>query len=97
MTGLQGLKSELLRLRRAIWPVRDSVAVLMRLESSAIPPDLIPFLRDLHENLIQVIEALETYRENGASILEIYLSSVSNRMNEVMMSPPFSRQADFSS
>jgi len=84
MTGLQGLKSELLRLRRAIWPVRDSVAVLMRLESSAIPPDLIPFLRDLHENLIQVIEALETYRENGASILEIYLSSVSNRMNEVM-------------
>jgi magnesium transporter len=84
MSGLQGLKSELLRLRRAIWPVRDSVAALMRLEGALIPGDLIPFLRDLHENLVQVIEALETYRENAASILEIYLSSVSNRMNEVM-------------
>jgi len=83
MTGLQALKGELIRLRRTLWPVRDSVAVLARTESGHLS-ELAPFLRDLHENAIQAIEALETYREHAASIMEIYLSSVSNRTNDIM-------------
>lgn len=84
MLELQELKGELLRLRRTVWPVRDSIGILLRLEGSQLSPGLSPFLRDLYENTVQTIESLETYREQAASILEIYLSSVSNRMNEVM-------------
>jgi magnesium transporter len=84
MAELQSLKGELLRMRRTIWPVRDSIGMLLRLEGGRLSPGLDPFLRDLYENSVQVIEAVETYREQAESILEIYLSSVSNRMNEVM-------------
>ncbi|MBL8966963.1 MAG: magnesium/cobalt transporter CorA [Spirochaetaceae bacterium] len=84
MAGIQELKGNLIRLRRSIWPVRDSIASLLRSEAKHLSPELAPFLRDLHENTVQVIEALETYREHTASILEIHLSSMSNRMNEVM-------------
>lgn len=84
MPGLQALKGELIRLRRTLWPVRDSVAALGRSESGLLSSELAPFLRDLHENAIQAIEALETYREHAASIMEIYLSSVSNRTNDIM-------------
>jgi len=84
MSGLQGLKRELIRMRKTIWPVRDSVGALVRIEGSLLSPELRPFLRDLSENTVQAIEALETYREHAASILEIYLSSVNNRMSQVM-------------
>ncbi len=84
MSGLTAEKEELLRLRRILWPMRDSVASLARLEGGRMSPDLQPFLRDLQENVVQVVEAVETYREHAASILEVYLASVSNRMNEVM-------------
>lgn len=84
MAGLQDLKGELLHLRRVIWPVRESIASLGRDDGGFFSPQLEPFLRDLHENAAQAIEAIETYREQAASLLEIYLSSVSNRMNEIM-------------
>lgn len=84
MPELQELKEELLRLRRVLWPVRDSIAALTRLEGTRFSSELSPFLRDLLENCIQAVEAVETYREHAASLLEVYLSSVSNRMNEVM-------------
>ena len=53
-------------------------------ESELVDPGLEPFLRDLQENSIQVLEALESYRETVSGIQEVYLASVSNRMNEVM-------------
>ena len=84
MVELQDLKSELLHLRRVVWPVRESIASLERLEGPFLAPALEPFLRDLHENAVQAMEAIETYREQAGSLLEIYLSSVSNRMNEIM-------------
>jgi magnesium transporter len=84
MTELQGQREELLKLRRILWPVRDSIASLSRVEGGRLSADLFPFLRDLQENIIQVVEAVETYREHASSILEIHLASVSNRMNEVM-------------
>jgi magnesium transporter len=84
MSSLQDIKSDLNKLRRIVWPVRDSIGELLHSESELFDPDLGPFLRDLQENSIQVLEALESYRETVSGIQEVYLASVSNRMNEVI-------------
>lgn len=84
MSSLQRTKRELNHMRRVVWPIRETVTALQRLESPLLEADLTPFLRDLHDNVVQAIEALETYRESAASIRDVYLSSVSNRMNEIM-------------
>lgn len=84
MHGLQAIKAELLHVRRTIWPVRDMVSSMMRLETDQFGQDLSPYLRDLHENAVQSIDALETYREYTAGLVDIHLSSVNNRMGEVM-------------
>ncbi|PKL08642.1 MAG: magnesium and cobalt transport protein CorA [Spirochaetae bacterium HGW-Spirochaetae-7] len=84
MAGLQAVKAELNHFRRIVWPVRDTVGVLLHSESELLDDKLEPFLRDLQENCVQVIEALESYRETATGIQEVYFSSVSNRMNEVM-------------
>jgi magnesium transporter len=84
MAGLQGIKAELNRMRRILWPVRDVVNGLMHTESALVSEGLDRYLRDLYENAIQALEVLENYRETAAGIQEIFFSSVSNRMNEVM-------------
>jgi magnesium transporter len=84
MAGLQDIKSDLNKLRRIVWPVRDSVSDLLHSESVLFDAGIMPYLRDLQENSVQVIEALENYRETVSGIQEVYLASVSNRMNEVM-------------
>lgn len=84
VSELQKAKAELLRLRRVLWPVRDSVSALGRLDGKFLGPELQPFLRDLLENMVQAVEAVETYREHAASIHEVHLAYISNRMNEVM-------------
>jgi magnesium transporter len=81
---IQKVKQDLLRVRRVIWPLRESLSVLMRIESSRISDALEPFLKDLHDNIIQAAETVETYRELLAGVMEINLSSMSNRMNNVM-------------
>lgn len=81
---IQTVKQRLLRIRRAVWPLRESVALLLRLDSPKISAELDPFLRDLQENIIQAVETVETYRELIAGVMEINLSTVSNRMSKVM-------------
>ncbi|GHV61980.1 magnesium transport protein CorA [Spirochaetia bacterium] len=81
---IQKEKQNLLRVRRVVWPLRESISVLMRMESSRISDGLEPFLKDLHDNIIQAAETVETYRELIAGVMEINLSSMSNRMNNVM-------------
>lgn len=82
--GLQELKRELARMRRVIWPVRDSVGALARSESIQMDASFSPYLRDLYENTVQAIEALESYREHAASIIELHLSEVNTNMSRVM-------------
>jgi magnesium transporter len=84
MVGLQAIKAELLHIRRTIWPVRDMVGTLMRLDTELLGVELTPYLRDLYENAVQSLDALESYREYTAGLVEIHLSSVNNRMGEVM-------------
>ncbi|MGB7413852.1 MAG: magnesium/cobalt transporter CorA [Thermosynechococcaceae cyanobacterium] len=78
------LKRELLSLRRLSWSQRDAIASLLRDDSPLISNEVKVYLRDCHDHAIQILEMVETYREFAASLMDVYLSSVSNRMNEVM-------------
>ncbi|MDR2103276.1 MAG: magnesium/cobalt transporter CorA [Treponema sp.] len=81
---LQRAKQDLIRVRRVIWPLRESLSVLLRLDSKLINDVLRPFLKDLQDNIIQAVETVENYRELMAGVMEVNLSSISNRMNGVM-------------
>lgn len=81
---IHDLKRELLALRRAIWPQRDAINSLIRDGSHLIQDDVRIYLRDCYDHAIQVLDMVETYRELSSSLMDVYLSSVSNKMNEVM-------------
>jgi magnesium transporter len=81
---IHNLKRELLFLRKAVWPLREVVGSLERGESVLIQASTRVYLRDLYDHTIQVIDNVETFRDMIAGILDIYLSSVSNRLNTVM-------------
>ncbi len=78
------MKRELLSLRRAIWPQRDAINTLIRDESDLISHEVRIYLRDCYDHTVQVLDMVETYREVASSLMDIYLSSVSNKMNEIM-------------
>jgi magnesium transporter len=78
------LKRELLLLRRAIWPQRDAINSLIRDGSDLISAEVRIYLRDCYDHAVQVLDMVETYRELASSLMDVYLSSVSNKMNEVM-------------
>jgi magnesium transporter len=81
---IQRMKRELIYLRKSIWPLREVISELSRGESPLINEFIIPYLRDLYDHTIQVVDTVETFRDMVSGILDIYLSSVSNKMNEVM-------------
>ena len=78
------LKRELIFLRKSVWPLREVVSTMQRDESSLIQEKTRFFLRDVYDHTIQVIDTIETLRDMVSGMLDIYLSSVSNRMNETM-------------
>ena len=78
------LKREVLHLRRSISPLREVIGGILRSESKLIRKETNIYLQDLHDHTIQVIETIDAFREIMVGLLDIYLSSVSNRMNEVM-------------
>jgi magnesium transporter len=81
---IQNTKQKLLKMRRAIWPLRESLSLLLRMDSPLLSGDLMPFFKDLQENAVQAAETVETYRELMAGVMEVNLSVMSNRMNNVM-------------
>ena len=78
------MKRDLIELRRAVWPLREIIGRLERGESPLIQAATRIYLRDLYDHTIQVIDTIETLRDICSGMLDIYLSSISNRMNEVM-------------
>jgi len=78
------LKHELAYLRRSVWPLREVVTTLQRTENKLIQQDTFLYLRDVYDHTVQVVETLETFREMSSGMLELYQSTVSNKMNEVM-------------
>lgn len=81
---IQNLKKEVLFLRKSIWPLREIVNTIIRSESDLIQEESILFFRDVHDHSVQVLDTIETYRELLSGTLDIYMSNMSNRMNEVM-------------
>lgn len=81
---IQVLKREMIFLRKSIWPLREIVNALARGESNLVGEDILVYLRDIYDHAIQAIDTIETYRDLLSGMLDIYLSSVSNRMNEVI-------------
>ncbi len=81
---LHNLKKEMLLLRRSVWPLREAISSLERGDSSLIGDSIRLYLRDVYDHVIQVIDTIETFREMLSGMLDIYLSSVSNKTNEVM-------------
>lgn len=84
LVQIHTIKRELILLRRMLWPQREVINTLVREERDLISDDTRVFLRDCYDHTIQVMDLLETYRDMSVSMLDIYLSSISNRMNDVM-------------
>jgi magnesium transporter len=84
LRNVHALKREMIVLRRSVWPIREAVNTLVRDESDLVADSTLPFFRDLYDHTIQVIDTVETLRDILSGLLDVYLSSLSNRMNEVM-------------
>jgi magnesium transporter len=81
---IHDVKRELIALRRSIWPMREVVNAMIRDESPLISKDVKIYLRDLYDHTVHVIDSVETMRDIITGTLDVYLSSVSNRLNQVM-------------
>jgi magnesium transporter len=81
---IHALKRDLLSIRRALWPMRDMLSAVLRDDTPLIHDATRIYLRDCHDHTIQLLDIVETYRELTSGLVDVHLSSVSNRMNEVM-------------
>ncbi|MDD3581021.1 MAG: magnesium/cobalt transporter CorA [Desulfobacca sp.] len=84
MEQVQELRRSFFRLRRLIWPLRDALNTLLRGENQLITDHTRLYLRDCYDHAFQVVDLLENYREVTAGVVEVYLSSLSIRLNEIM-------------
>ncbi|MCB0292082.1 MAG: magnesium/cobalt transporter CorA [Calditrichaeota bacterium] len=84
MHKINRLKRDLIFLRKSIWPLREVISGIERGEIDLFEDRNMPFIRDLYDHTIQVIDTIESYRDMTAGILDMYMSVISNRMNEVM-------------
>ena len=84
MFDAQHLKRTLIIIRRSCWPERDKINDMIRSENELITKDIKLFLRDAYDHCIQAMDMVESYKELTSSIIDLYLSMVSNRMNEIM-------------
>lgn len=81
---INGMKKEIIFLRKSVWPLREAVSLLERGDSHLLHDTTRVYFRDVYDHTIQVIDTVETYRDLLSGMLDLYLSSISNRTNEVM-------------
>jgi magnesium transporter len=86
LTRIYGMRRRMLSLRRAVWPLREAIGTLSRddSQSTLIQRETRKYMRDVYDHTVQVIELMENYRELSSNLMDVYLSSLSNRLNEVM-------------
>lgn len=84
MDQLHEVKADLLILRRAIWPQREAISQLGRDGTLYMSDATRVYLRDCHDHVVQIVELVETYRELTADLRDLFMSSISNRINETM-------------
>jgi len=82
--AIQDFKGEMIFLRRSVWPLREAIGNLARSESPLIHDTTIAYFKDIYDHTVQVIDNVETLRDMLSGMLDIYLSSISNRTNKVM-------------
>lgn len=78
------LKRKLITLRKSVWPLREVISNLQREDSALVHKSTHIYLKDVYDHSIHVIDTLETYRDIIGDMLDIYLSNISNKLNEVM-------------
>jgi magnesium transporter len=78
------VKRRLLSYRRALWPMRELVGALLRDEDANIPANSRPYLRDIYDHCVELVDLVEVFRETATSLSELHLAMVSARMNDVM-------------
>jgi len=81
---LQNLKRTMISLRKSVWPLREVISRMSRSESPLIKQSTDMYFKDVYDHTVQVIDTIESYRDILGGMMDIYLSSVSNRLNEVM-------------
>jgi len=81
---INNIKKEIIFLRKAVWPLREAVSFLERGDSHLLSPSSHLYFRDVYDHTVQVIDTVETYRDLLSGMLDLYLSSISNRTNEIM-------------
>lgn len=81
---IHAVKRELLQLRRVVWPKREMLSALYREDSPLLAASTHVYLRDIYDHAVQLIDVLENFREIASGLTDVYLSSVSQRMNEIM-------------
>ncbi|RKS53179.1 magnesium transporter [Gillisia mitskevichiae] len=81
---IQELKRTVLRIRRAVFPLREVIGRLEKIDSTLIQEKTINYIRDLYDHIIQVSENIEIYREMTWGLMDMYMTTISNKMNEVM-------------
>ena len=84
ISAIHKIKRELLLLRRAAWPMREVISVLHKEPHECMSDVTRIYMRDIYDHIVQIIDIIETYRELANDLTETYISSISNRMNEVM-------------
>ncbi len=84
LAAIHALKRDLVDVRKSVWPLREVISALARGDSALVGEGVRLYLRDLYDHVIQLMDATETNRDMVSGMLDIYLSSVSNRMNEIM-------------
>jgi len=84
LRAIQSLKREMILLRKSVWPLREMIGSLGRSDSSLIREPSVIYFRDVYDHAVQVIDTIETYRDMLSGMLDIYLSTISNKMNEIM-------------
>lgn len=82
--AIHSLKREMVLLRKSVWPLRELVSGLERSESPLITESTGIYLRDVYDHTIQVIDTIETFRDMLSGMVDLYMSSISNKMNQVM-------------
>lgn len=78
------LKREILKIRRAVYPLREVINQMSKVEASLLSKSTLVYLRDLYDHIIQVSESIDLQRELIWSLMDMYMTTISNRMNEVM-------------
>ncbi|HEY9735893.1 MAG TPA: magnesium/cobalt transporter CorA [Trichocoleus sp.] len=84
ISKIHDLRRDLMMLRRFVWPQRAIINSLIRDSDTLIGSEIRIYLQDCYDHIVQVLDIIETYREIVSSLMDVYLSSISNRMNEVM-------------